>query len=176
MNQVSLNILYKQINRELTHHLSGSNPSFSSKCMVICFNPSFQANLLYRLSHYFFLKGHNRLLMITEWLGQVLFGCLIAGQAEIGENFKLIHPTGTVIGIAKIGNNVKIWQNVCLGSHGKLGLPKAWPIVGDDVKIYANAMVIGGVKIGKNAVIGASAFVNHDVPENTTFINERMGT
>ena len=174
MRPDTLQSLYKIFRKELKFYLKNSS-GFISKIMVIFFSPSFQVNMLYRLSHYFYLKRHLKGVKITEWLEQIMFGCLIAGQAEIGENFKLIHPTGTVIGISKIGNNVKIWQNVCLGSHGRFGQPKAWPVVEDDVKIYASATVIGGVNIGKNAVIGAGSFVNRDVPENTTFITERIG-
>ena len=39
-------------------------------------------------------------------------------------------------------------------------------IVGDDVLIGANAVVLEGVEIGKNAVIAAGAVVVKDVPEN----------
>ena len=39
-------------------------------------------------------------------------------------------------------------------------------IVGDDVLVGANAVVLEGVQIGSGAVIAAGAVVTEDVPEN----------
>ena len=32
--------------------------------------------------------------------------------------------------------------------------------------IYANSVIIGGVNVGKNSIIGAGSIVINDVPEN----------
>jgi acetyltransferase-like isoleucine patch superfamily enzyme len=37
--------------------------------------------------------------------------------------------------------------------------------IDDDVWIGANAVILGGVRIGKGAIIGAGAVVTKDVPE-----------
>ena len=72
------------------------------------------------------------------------------------------HPVGIVIAeTATIGNNCKIFQNVTIGANAGL-----YPVIEDNVTIYANAVIIGDVHIGKNAVIGAGSVVLHDVPEN----------
>lgn len=80
-----------------------------------------------------------------------------------------IHPVGVVISkSAVIGKNCGIYQNVTIGD-GKLN-PKTnrtAPIIGDNVIIYANAVVIGGITIGDNAVIGAGSVVLNDVEANT---------
>ena len=39
-----------------------------------------------------------------------------------------------------------------------------YPRIGDDVVIYAGAVIIGPVVIGQGASIGANAVVNTDVP------------
>ena len=39
-------------------------------------------------------------------------------------------------------------------------------MIGDNVDMFANVNIIGGVKIGNNAIIGAGAVVVRDVPEN----------
>jgi acetyltransferase-like isoleucine patch superfamily enzyme len=41
-------------------------------------------------------------------------------------------------------------------------------IVGDDVAIGAHAIVLGPVRIGPGAIIGAGAVVTRDVPPGTT--------
>lgn len=66
---------------------------------------------------------------------------------------------------ARIGKDAKIMQNVTIGKSNN-----ASPVIGDNVFIGANACIIGGVKIGNNARIGAGAVVVKDVPDNTTVV------
>lgn len=47
---------------------------------------------------------------------------------------------------------------------GKTALPP--PIVGDNCILCAGCKVIGGVKIGDGAIVGANAVVTKDVPKN----------
>ena len=44
------------------------------------------------------------------------------------------------------------------------------PVVGADVSIGAGAKILGGVKIGDHARIGANAVVLQDVPSNATAV------
>ena len=43
----------------------------------------------------------------------------------------------------------------------------SYPVLGNNVTIYANSVVVGDVKIGNNVVIGASSLVLKDVPDNS---------
>lgn len=63
---------------------------------------------------------------------------------------------------AKIGKNCTIYHQVTIGSKED----KFAPVIGDNVIIYPHAIIIGGINIGNNAVIGAGAVVTKDVPEN----------
>jgi serine O-acetyltransferase len=75
-----------------------------------------------------------------------------------------------------IGNGVKIYQGVTLGAKSfpldKLGNPikgiKRHPDIGDGAVIYANATVLGAIKVGENACIAGNSWVTHDVPANAT--------
>ena len=83
-------------------------------------------------------------------------------------NVTFPHPVGIVINpSAKIGKNCVIYQNVTIGS-GKYSEKYNCqvPIIGENVTIYANSVVIGGIYVGKNSVIGAGSIVVRDVPEN----------
>ena len=96
-------------------------------------------------------------------------GCAISSTARIGRRLSLPHPIGIVIGNnAVVGNDVTLYQNVTLGSHGKPGAGQAFPIILDRVRIYAGAVVIGGVTIGEGATIGANSVVLNDVPAGET--------
>ena len=56
-------------------------------------------------------------------------------------------------------------QNVTIGT---IGLSKtAGPRFGDDVIIYAGAVVVGDINIGNNVIIGANAVVTIDIPDNS---------
>mgnify|MGYP003370454530 CR=1 FL=1 len=81
------------------------------------------------------------------------------------QNTYFVHPLGIVIAKGvKIGKDCIIFQNVTIG-HKKTGEYTNPPEIGNNVTIYANAMIIGDIKIGDNAVIGAGAVVLEDVPE-----------
>ena len=79
------------------------------------------------------------------------------------------HPVGIVINQgAKIGKNCKIFQNVTIGMGKYFEKSKSnTPVIGNNVTIFANSVIIGGVTIGDNAVIGAGSVVLKDVEANT---------
>jgi serine O-acetyltransferase len=69
---------------------------------------------------------------------------------------------GIVIhGGARIGERVLISHGVTIG--GRAGHP-GLPVVEDEVKIGAGAVILGPVRVGRGALVGANAVVLHDVP------------
>ncbi len=76
-------------------------------------------------------------------------------------------------GKISIGNHVDIAKGVCILSHmtgyqDKNGDQET--VIEDNVKIFVNAIVLPGVRIGENAIIGAGAMVMKDVPPNTVVL------
>jgi len=73
-----------------------------------------------------------------------------------------------------VGEGVTLGDNVTLYQHVTLGRSRSdqavYPKVGDNVIIYAGAIIAGGVTIGDNAVIGANAVVIRDVPAGATAV------
>ena len=48
---------------------------------------------------------------------------------------------------------------------------KAKPVeIGENVWVAANSLILKGVTIGDNAVVGAGSIVRHSIPENTLVI------
>ena len=47
------------------------------------------------------------------------------------------------------------------------------PTIGDDVRIYPGAKIVGKVHIGDRCIIGANAVVVKDVPDDTLVVAER---
>ena len=80
---------------------------------------------------------------------------------------KFPYPIGIVIAHDTVaGKNCTIYQNVTIGKKKYGYFDGKHTIIGDNVIIYANANIIGNVKIGDNAIIGAGALVFDDVPPN----------
>ncbi len=99
---------------------------------------------------------------------EVLTGSTINCEAEIGEEFHLVHSGGIHIHpAAVIGDRVGVMHDVTIGNNmGRKGAP----IIGNDVFIGTGAKVLGPVTIGDGAVIGANSLVISDVPTGTTAI------
>lgn len=85
---------------------------------------------------------------------------------KIGKGLFIQHGFSTVISAKSIGENCWINQQVTIGWSS----PTDAPIIGDNVKIYAGAIVIGNVHIGDNVKIGAGTVVVKDVERNSTVI------
>ena len=64
-----------------------------------------------------------------------------------------------------MGKRCRVNQQVTIGH---VGLDA--PVIGDDVRITAGAIVVGKIHIGNGATIGAGAVVVKDVPENATVV------
>ena len=74
---------------------------------------------------------------------------------------KLSHPFSTVLNADRIGCNFTCAHCTTLGKKDNKR-----PVIGDNVTLGANAIIIGGVIIGNNVVVGAGSVVVKDVPDN----------
>ncbi|WP_367757266.1 serine O-acetyltransferase [Flavobacterium sp. WC2430] len=82
------------------------------------------------------------------------------------------HPVGIVIGKKVVlGKNCIIYQNVTIGTKDTENYKDAaYPIIGDNVTIFANSVIFGGITIGSNSVIGCGSVVFVDVPPNSIVV------
>ena len=131
------------------------------------FKAGFQAVLFYRLSHWLYRMGLKYLAWFFTRLSVTLTGAEIEYNAAIGPGMFIAHPVGLVIGRGtKIGAHVTIFQGVTFGTEElaphEIG---RFPTVGDDCFFFAHAMVLGGISIGNQCVIGANSVVAKDVPD-----------
>ena len=100
---------------------------------------------------------------VLEKLILLIYRCVVPRRCEIGEGTELGYG-GIAVVIherAKIGRNVGIGSCVTIGGRsGIVGVP----VIEDDVSIGSGAKVLGDIRIGKRAVIGANAVVLQSVP------------
>lgn len=115
-----------------------------------------------------------------NFLIEQLFECDYGYNIEIGENFYSNHNL-VILDANKVvfGDNVFIGPNCGFYTAGhpldaetrNKGLEYAKPIkVGNDVWFGGNVVVLPGVKIGNNVVIGAGSVVTKDIPENSVAV------
>lgn len=91
----------------------------------------------------------------------VVTGAEIPLNCDIGGGLLIPHPNGIVIHPAvKIGVNCLIFQQVTLGNRDTPGVP----VIEGHVDIGAGARILGSVRVGAHARVGANAVVLHDVP------------
>ncbi len=113
------------------------------------------------------------------WIEQP-FMCDYGYNIEIGENFYSNHNL-VILDANKVefGNNVFIAPNCSFYTAGhpidaetrNKGLEYAKPIkVGNDVWIGGNVVVLPGITIGDNVVIGAGSIVTKDIPSNSVAV------
>src|SRR5680860_1195253 len=167
-NKVSL-LFFRQIRRDI-RVVFERDPAAKSIWEVIFCYPGFHAILFHRVAHWLYL--HKRVLiprMISQ-LSRFLTGIEIHPGAKIGQGFFIDHGTGVVIGeTAEVGDNVTLYQGVTLGGTGK-EKGKRHPTIGNNVVIASGAKLLGPIRIGHGAKIGANTVVIHDVPPNSTVV------
>ncbi len=153
-------------------HYDGDPAAVSTHEIILAY-PGVIAITIHRYAHELYSLGVPLMPRIMAEHAHQLTGIDINPGARIGRSFCIDHGTGVVIGeTAIIGDNVKIYQGVTLGA---LSFPKdergrlirghkRHPTVGNNVTIYANAIVLGGdTVVGDNAVVGGSVFVTQSV-------------
>jgi acetyltransferase-like isoleucine patch superfamily enzyme len=121
-----------------------------------------------------------------------LYGCIIGDGTKLG-TFVEVQKGATIGKNCKISSHTFICEGIhigdgCFVGHGVLFIndkhPRAvnpdgsmqndedWELletfIEDNVSIGSGAVIMGGIRIGKGAMIGAGAVVTKDVEENTT--------
>lgn len=144
------------------------DPAAKSDWEILLLYPGPKAIFLHRIGHVFYrMNLHFMARMICE-LSRFLTGIEIHPGARIGRRLVIDHGMGVVIGeTSAIGDDCIIFHGVTLGGL-KFDRVKRHPTVGNKVLIGTGAKILGPVKIGDGARIGANAVVTKDVNPNTT--------
>ena len=157
------------IKSDLYRYVGKTNSSLLVQLRYFFFTPGFRYI-------YFFRKGSLARRRIIRLLWHFFMrmcmyrtGIQIPLGTRIGEGFRIVHFGHIVINPnTKIGKNFNISQGCLIGnSQGKHA---GTPIIGDNVCMNANSIIIGGVSIGNNVLIAPGVFINFDVPDNSIVI------
>ncbi|KAI0493143.1 hypothetical protein KFK09_027419 [Dendrobium nobile] len=146
------------------------DPACSKMVHCLLYYKGFHACQAHRMAHRLWITGRRAAAMMIQSRSSEIFAVDIHPAARIGSGLLLDHATGVVIGeTAVIGNDVSILHNVTLGGTGK-ETGDRHPKIEDGVLVGAGTQILGNVRIGKGAKVGAGSVVLKDVPAWTTAV------
>lgn len=96
-------------------------------------------------------------------------GISLPYTVPVGRRVRIWHHSGMVLHARSIGNDVHIRQNTTFGVAHR-GQNEALPVIEDSADIGCNVCVLGNVRIGAGAVVGAGSVVLTDVPPGTVAV------
>ena len=130
--------------------------------------------LLYFAANYGYKLGYEINLIEKIYnLNKRLHSIDLFYSVNLPEVFCVVHPLGSILGNAKYGNYICIYQGVTVGSTKK----ESYPTFGDRIIFCANSSVIGECKVGNNIIFAANSFVlNKDIPDNSIVAGRHPNT
>jgi len=166
-------MLFKKLRDEIDATLA-RDPAARSRLEVMLCYPGFQALLFYRLAHWLWQRGWYLCGRFVSHVGRVMTGIEIHPGAQIGRRLFIDHGMGVVIGeTCEIGDDCTLYSGVTLGGtrpSREQGGQKRHPTLGNDVIVGSGAQVLGPMRVGDGARIGAAAVVLKEVPDGATMV------
>jgi len=96
-----------------------------------------------------------------NWMVQYKKGLKLGKKTDLGA-FVYINAKNGVI----IGDEVQIGSHCSIYSISTIDNKAGKVILKKNCKIGAHSLIMPGVTVGENSIIGAFSFVNKDIPEN----------
>jgi serine O-acetyltransferase len=139
------------------------DPAAKSLSEIALLYPGPKAILFHRIAHFFY---GCKLFFIARFFCEFsrwMTGIEIHPGAKLGRRLVIDHGMGVVIGeTAEVGDDCVIFHGVTLGGV-KFDPVKRHPTVGNRVLIGTGAKVLGPIKLGDGARVGANSVVTNDV-------------
>lgn len=135
------------------------------------FTPGFKYTTVMRLCGYLKGRGWGRVTLYPPLKLLLLryrykYGIAIPEYTRVGAGL-FINRFGNIMinGDAVIGANCNITHGSMLGQLNR-GPRAGCPVLGDEVFLAAGCKVIGNIRLGSRAAVGANAVVTKDVPDD----------
>ncbi len=143
----------------LINDLINNNISLKSQIIVVS----------YRISNYFATHSYYILRIvgipiriIYKVLIEMIMSVELPDKLKAGKDLRVFHGMGLVVNANSIiGSGVSLRHNTTIGSKTDDG---PCPFIEDNVSIGANVVIIGGIVIGHDSIIGAGAVVTKSFP------------
>lgn len=146
------------------------DPAATDPLEVLLVYPGVHALTLHRISAALLRAGAPLAARLLSQFTRLITGIEIHPAAQVASPCLIDHGMGVVIGeTAKIGARCHLHQGVTLGGASRMRTQRH-PMLGDDVLVGAGASLIGAIRVGDGAKIGAGAVVVANVPPYATVV------
>lgn len=145
---------------------------------IVFLTQGFWAVFQYRIAHFCYQKitlfpfGLLCKISMLFWQKaiEITTGISLPASASIGESFYIGHFGGIILnGETVIGNNCNISQGVTIGISGQGG-KRGVPVIGDNVYIGVNSVLVGSITIGDDVLVGACSLVTSNVEKGSVML------
>ena len=144
-------------------------------CLSIFLKPGMLCLFWYRIAHYLYVRGWKRLAYSVSNFNLIVHKANISPQSCIGPGCFWGHGPGTVFHGAAGRNLTMFSLAVCCPKEESFGGPaNQGPRLGNGVTVGGNAVVIGPVTIGDNAIVAPLTRLHVDCPRDTLAFSARM--
>jgi serine O-acetyltransferase len=153
---------------DLARYRPREKPSWPGVAMRCLSNPGMIASIILRAQQMAMRRGRVRTAYLLRTIGTILVSADFVPGMDIGPGLMMAHPTGVVI-----GNGLKIGANVSFGGGVTAGVKQpdappdedGYPVICDGAIVLANAVLVGPVRVGMHAQIGANSVLLADAPD-----------
>jgi serine O-acetyltransferase len=150
----------------------GSWPKVLVRCTTL---PGMIGSIVLRAQQCLWDSGRTRSAMTLRTVGMLLLNMDLLPGMQVGPGLLLAHPGGVTIGGGlTIGANVSFAGGVTCAARYPDPDPERpqqeCATIGDGAIIGAHAVLVGAVRVGHNALVGANSVVLTDVPDNAVVI------
>ena len=159
-----------QTMREDLRAVFAKDPAARTVIEVLLCYPGLHALWFHRFAHALHRRGFKLAARVLSNFSRWLTGVDIHPGAVIAPGVFIDHGAGVVIGeTSEIGAGSLLYQGSVLGGTSK-EKKKRHPTLGRNVEVGAGAIILGPLRIGDGARIGAGSVVIRDVPAGATVI------
>ncbi|MDK9726218.1 MAG: serine O-acetyltransferase [Sterolibacteriaceae bacterium MAG5] len=156
--------------REDLRCVFGRDPAARNVFEVLVTYPGLHALMAHRVAHRLWHGGWRFAARFLAFLARAVTNVDIHPGARIGRRFFIDHGAGVVIGeTAEIGDDVTLYHGVTLGGT-TWNAGKRHPTLEDGVVVGAGAKILGAIRIGAGARVGANSVVVREVPAGRTVV------
>lgn len=148
------------------------NKYFKLESGEVKFNPFHSVQymtFLYIMANELYRNGVSSILCDKlYYLNKTMNGLDMFYAIELPEVWSAEHPVGSVLGRAKYGEGFFFYQGCTVGGNRSKDGVLYYPVIGRNVRMYANSSLIGQCNVGDNVILGAGALVKDtDIPSNS---------
>ena len=153
---------------DLARYRPSERPSWPGVAMRCLSNPGMIASVILRAQQMAMRRGRVRTAFLLRTIGMILVSADFVPGMDIGPGLMMAHPNGVVI-----GNGLRIGANVTFGGGVTAGVKQpdapadedGYPVICDGAIVLANAVLVGPVRVGMHAQVGANSVLLADAPD-----------